>query len=299
MNLQKDNTPLAAGIITLAVLMLALGDAAIKGMSVDLVLWQIFVLRSLAALPVLWVVLRFVMKQSRLMPKSIGWVAARSLMLTFMWVLYYAALPYLDLSVAAAAYYTLPIFITLFSAWFARERVPPKGWLAVFLGFVGVLVILRPVSDGFTPYALLPLISAVLYALSMILTRTKCRGEDPLVLSAALNVGFVVVGTSATVLLPIFGGNDMDLGFLASDWSPMDGYAAEAIGLMVVAILVGSIGAAVAYQIGKPSVVGTFDFSYVGFATLAGVVFFGERPDIWSLLGIALIAAAGLIALRE
>lgn len=65
-------------------------------------------------------------------------------MLVAMWVCYYVSLPKLTLSAAAAAYYTLPIFITLFSALFIGSKISQKGWLAVFAGFSGVVLILRP-----------------------------------------------------------------------------------------------------------------------------------------------------------
>ncbi|WP_315981004.1 hypothetical protein [Aliamphritea spongicola] len=66
-------------------------------------------------------------------PKARGWVALRSLMLTFQWVAYYAALPTIDLSVAGATFYTLPLFITLFAACvlgstFARWAGSPSDW---------------------------------------------------------------------------------------------------------------------------------------------------------------------------
>lgn len=298
----KDNTPLAVLVIVGTVLLLTLGDAAIKGFSADLRLWQIFVLRSLMVLPVLYVIQRMIVGTVRLWPKAPGWTALRSLMLSLMWVAYYTSLPHLDLSVAAAAYYTLPIFITLFSAWFVGEKVTGTGWLAVLLGFVGILVVLRPTSDNFSLYAVYPLIAAVLYAFAMILTRTKCRDEHPLILSAALNLSFILVGAAATLALWLWGGTtspDASGGFLSPDWAALTGSSATALALMSIAILIGSIGTAIAYQIGRSSVIATFDFSYVGFATIWGIMFFGERPDILTLLGIGLIVLAGILAVSK
>lgn len=71
------------------------------------------------------------------------------------------------------------------------------------------------------------------------------------------------------------------------------------MGLMAAAILIGSIGTAVAYQNGPPSVIGTFDFSYVGFAVVWGMIFFAEVPDVTSILGIILIVGAGIASLRQ
>ncbi|MGI9509096.1 MAG: DMT family transporter [Geminicoccaceae bacterium] len=299
MEKDRDNLALAVTVIVLTVLTLSLGDAIIKTLSADLVLWQIFVLRSLVAIPLLLILLHMRFPDISLIPRSLGWTAARSLMLALMWVAYYASLPHLQLSIAAAAYYTLPIFITLFSAVLVGEPVNRAGWFAVVLGFVGTLLILKPAADAFNLYALLPVASAMLYALAMILTRTKCRDEHPLVLSAALNVTFILIGLLATVFGSIAGDTGTSQAFMSPKWSSMDGNAFAAIGLLGVAILVASIGTAVAYQNGPSSVVATFDFAYVGFAVIWGLVFFSELPDLVSVGGMLLIVIAGIVSIRQ
>lgn len=69
--------------------------------------------------------------------------------------------------------------------------------------------------------------------------------------------------------------------------------------LLAMATLIGSVGAAIAYQNGPPAMIGAFDFAYVGFAVLWGVIFFAEVPDMVSALGMLLIAGAGILALRQ
>ena len=186
----RDNVRLAVAAVLGSNLALSLSDAAIKLISADFVLWQIFVIRSIIAIPLLIAVIRLRSRSTSLAPRHFGWVALRSLMLTFMWVAYVSALPHLALGVAAITLYTLPIFITIFAALFIGDRIGLMGWGSVLLGFAGVLLILKPTPDGFNGYALLPLVSAILYALAMILTRTKCREENPLVLS--LSAQFLV-----------------------------------------------------------------------------------------------------------
>jgi drug/metabolite transporter (DMT)-like permease len=215
-----------------------------------------------------------------------------------MWVFYYLALPNLELSIAAATYYTLPIFITLFSATFIGDKIGLLGWAAVAVGFIGVLLIIRPKAGDFNLYALLPLVSAVLYALAMILTRTKCRDVNPVMLSIALNVAFVTVG-AVTTLVILFLAPDQREGFILGPWARMETAEFVSIGLLAIAILIGSVGAAIAYQNGPPAIIGTFDFAYVGFALLWGLVFFSEHPDLLSLVGIALIVIAGIMSLRQ
>jgi drug/metabolite transporter (DMT)-like permease len=296
-----DSVRLGVAVILITDLALSLGDAAIKSISADFVLWQIFVLRSIIAIPVLIAVIRLRSHPAALAPRHLGWVAVRSLMLTFMWVAYYASLPHLALGIAAAAFYTLPIFIALFAALFIGDRVGVSGWVAVFLGFAGVLLILKPEASGFNAYALLPLVSAILYALAMILTRTKCRAENPLVLSLSLNVSFVVVGLLATSMIATAGGaaGEGQSSFLLGHWSSMGGMEWLSMALLAVAVIVGSVGAAIAYQVGPPAIIATFDFSYLVLAALWGVLFFGEVLDLVTIGGMALILVAGVLAVRR
>lgn len=297
-----DNVRLAVAVILATDLVLSLGDAVIKLISADFVLWQIFVVRSIIAIPVLIAVIRLRSRLASLAPRRLGWVALRSLMLTLMWVAYYAALPHLALGIAAATYYTLPIFITLFAALFIGDRIGPMGWVAVLLGFAGVLLILKPEADGFNGYALLPLVSAILYALAMILTRTKCREENPLVLSLSLNVSFVTIGLLATLVIAMVGGlNDeaQATSFLFGEWSIMGKTEWLSMTLLAAATIIGSVGAAIAYQVGPPATIATFDFAYVGLAGVWGIVFFAEAPDGVTITGMALIIAAGVVAVRR
>jgi drug/metabolite transporter (DMT)-like permease len=297
-----DNLFRAISAIVLAVLALSLGDSVIKAISVSFPLWQLYVLRSAIVLPVLWVFIGSRQPGAKRLPESIGWVTVRSLLLALMWVAYYSALPHLQLSVAAAGYYTLPLFITLFSIVFIGERVGMIGWLAIGVGFAGVLVILRPDTDGFNSFALLPILAAILYALAMILTRTKCQNENPLILSAALNLMFILIGGVASISLALA---DLSVStitgnvFLLSGWVELGGKELIALAVLAASILIGSIGAAIAYQSASSSTVASFDYSYLAFSVMWGVIFFAEVPDALTMVGIAMIAIAGIISARR
>jgi len=297
-----DNLRLAIAAIVFTVFALSLGDALIKRISADFPLWQIFVVRSVIAAPVLIVANRARDRTVAFRPPRPGWTILWSLMLTFMWVAYYTALPHVALSVAAAVYYTLPLFITLFGALFIGERVGAEGWVAVVLGFLGVLLILKPQAEDFNAYALLPLVSAVLYACAMIVTRSKCRNESPLVLSFGLNLSLIAVGAVATLAVRLWEPSGAEIesqAFLLGPWIAMGLQEWLAAGLLATAVIIGSVFAAVAYQSGPSATVATFDFAYLAFAALWGAVFFAEVPDAVTALGIGLIAAAGILAVRR
>lgn len=295
---RSDHVLLAISVIVITGFALSLGDALVKSASNQFVLWQIFLMRSVIAVPCLIVFTLIFARGALRMPHSLGWTIFRSLLLVIMWVSYYFSLVFLPISVAAAAYYTLPIFITIFSALVTGDKIKAGGWVAAILGFLGVLLVIKPNATDFNVYALLPLLSAILYALAMVLTRTKCQSAHPLFLALALNVAFFIVGGAAVIAISLLPSESRE-GFLLAPWRVMGPSQWLSMSLLAVAILIGSIGAAFAYQNGPPSVVGVFDFSYVGFAVLWGVIFFSDFPDAISLAGIALIVLAGVISFRQ
>lgn len=117
-------------------------------------------------------------------------------------------------------------------------------------------------------------------------------------LSLALNISFVVVGGISAAIITAFP-DETRQGFLLAPWAQMGVREWGSMTLLAAAILFGSVGAAIAYQNGPPSVIGTFDFAYVGFAVLWGFVFFAELPDVISIFGMILIVTAGVISLRQ
>lgn len=294
---KSDNQILAIWVIIGTVFVLSFGDAMIKNIHSDLVLWQIFVIRSWIALIAILIILGIKFRHVSLVPLNIFWTVVRSLLMGIMWIAYYVALPHIPLSIAASAYYTSPLFITLFSAVLIGDRVNIWGWIAVIIGFAGVVLILKPTTDAFNLYALLPVLSAILYALSMILTRTKCRNEHPLILSAGLNGAFILFGILATFGLGYFKLNGQFSTFLSPNWGVMNFTTWALLSGLAVSILIGSIGAAIAYQRGKPSVIGIFDFTYVGFAVFWGFIFFNEAPDATGFIGMIMIVLAGMMTM--
>lgn len=298
----QDNLKLAVGSILLACLALSLGDALIKQSSASFPIWQIFVLRSAILLPLLACGLRIRGRATPIRPLHTGWTLLRSLILVLMWIFYFAALPQIELATAAAAYYTLPIFIILFAALFLGETISAPGWLAVVLGFTGTILILQPHAGEFDAYALLPIAAAICYAGAMTLTRSKCRGEKSMVLSLWLNLCFVGVGALATLALSLWqpAADSVAVNpFLFGPWTPMGLDEWRIMTILAGAILVGSIFAAVAYQNGPSSIIAIFDFSYLGFAVAWGLVLFGEIPEAPVAAGMLLIVIAGIVATRQ
>lgn len=114
---------------------MAFADALVKLISADLTVWQIFVVRSLFALPLLLVI--SLTSGVGLKPKAPGWALLRSGLLVLTWLAFYASLPVLSLSVAAVAMYTNPIMIVLLTAVMIGEPVARRQGGACCSGFSG------------------------------------------------------------------------------------------------------------------------------------------------------------------
>lgn len=204
--------------------------------------------------------------------------ALRSFLLLGATVCFFNGLVHIGLAEATAIMDINPVLITLGAAVVLGERLGPRRLAGVVTALIGALIIIRPGSSVFSPYAVLPLVGAVFFAAYAIATRFVGRDEDPWtsLLYTAL-VGAVVLSAA----VPFF-------------WQPPD---AVALGLMAGIGLVGAAGQLLlirALGAAEAGVVAPFAYSGLLFAGLWGVIVFGEWPDGPTLLGAAIIAGAGL-----
>ena len=295
---KPDKVGLAVSAMVLTDLTLSVADAVIKMTLSTMPLAQFVFIRSCMTLPLLIIALKIAFPGSPLLPQFPLWAAVRSTLLLASLLLYYASLPRLDFSVAAAVYYTIPLYITLLAAVFLKERVGIQGWCGVAIGFVGVLLMLKPDAGNFNGFALLPLASAILYALAMVLTRARSRSENPLTLALVFNLLAAFLGGSASVFI-VTDGFGLGGGSISGQWVTMDVPQWALVVLLSVMMLIGSVGTALAYQLGPASIISTWDFSYLAFAVIWGSLVFSERLDYVSIMGIFAIVGAGILVVRR
>lgn len=283
--------PGVAAIIP-SVFAMALTDAIIKQWSAGISLWQIWVLRSLIVLPVL-----FVMARGRVTAPGAVWIGLRCGALILMYLAMYPALPLIDMALAGAAFYTAPLFIAGLSALVLGQRISGLQWGAILVGFAGLLVIVRPFGAAFTPVVILPVLAALCYACAAVVTRARCLHVGPVVMAFWLNVAFLACGALGAAVLQVGPQVQIDFPLLFARWQPM-AMADWAILLGLCLLMIGvAIGVARAYQSPQPAVIATLEYCYMIFATFWGFVFFGERPDLWTFAGMVLIAAGGCAVL--
>jgi drug/metabolite transporter (DMT)-like permease len=200
-------------------------------------------------------------------------------------VFYVMALIYIPLTTATAIAFTAPLMVVALSVPMLGERVGPRRWIAVLVGFVGALIIIRPGEGAVGWPSLLVVGAAVCYALFQILTRSLARHDD--VRTTAIYTILVALVLSS-IAVPFFWA--MPHGLI--DWLVF-------LGLGLFGGL-GHVFIIKAYEYGSASVVGPFDYGQLIGATAAGYVVFGDFPDFWTWVGAAILVASGVyIARRE
>lgn len=283
------------GAITGAVFLLSLSDALVSLNSGSFALGQVLAVRSFFAAIILaaasggWVAFLGSITSSG------PWIWARSFCLALMWGCYYAGLPSMPFSLAAACYYTAPMWMAALSAVLTGYRIDFRGGASIALGLAGVVAILRPGIGAVSPLVALPLLAAFFYALAAVITAVKCRQASPMAIALNLNIVLAASGL-VYVLVLVAAGAGSEAGFVFSAWPRL---TKSAWGLLLgLGVLLAIITAAVAcaYQRAPAPVIGLFDNSYLVFAVLWGLLLFGEMPDGVDLTGIMLIGAGAILA---
>lgn len=290
-------------LIIAAAFTISIQDLVFKLFSRELTLWQIFALRGLLAIPMLLVVFKLRGAHRGILRVALGkWPLLRAVFITSTFLAFYAAVPFLSLSTVGAANYIAPIFVALLSAYAIREPVGSFGWLGVFLGFAGVIVLLQPGTDAFSFWSLLPLTGAGFYALAHITMRVKCRDMPLAAISLSQNIVMMLAGVIVSALLLGLkpqGGFFEQYPYIFGLWSSV-GFE-DVLVLVVLAgftILI-SILLAGAYQAAPPAIISTFEYSYLVFVSIWDILFFGIAPTVTSVTGMFLIVIAGLLVLRS
>ncbi len=197
---------------------------------------------------------------------------------------FFVALKRIPLADATAVFFCSVFLITIGSTVFFGERVGPHRWGAVIVGFAGVLVVTRPGADSFEPQILLVLAASLLYCAMVLLGRWMSSTESTFSLVFNFNLGAAV---GYTLILPWF-------------WQDMTGLQFCVLLLASALALAGHFLLTQAFAVGPVSVVAPYEYSALAWATLFGLLVWGEVPAATTMAGIGLIAASGLyIAWRE
>lgn len=278
--------PVGTGIalMVVAIFCLSVNDALAKQLTGFYPPVQVLFLRNLIALPFAIAIAWKLGGRSALhsyrplthLVRGVIWLIAATL--------FFTGLKHLELAEATALVFVAPVFVTSISALFLGETVGWRRWLAVLVGFIGALVVIRPGTETFRLESLYPLGTALFYAALMV----GARFVDPRESVWTLMVWLVGAGALLSGLLQPFVWTAIDPGDL---W------------LFAAIALFGTTGMVMmtqAFRFAPASVVAPFDYTALLWATLFGWVFWKEVPDAVTWIGAAIIVVSGLyIVLRE
>ncbi|MEO4044435.1 DMT family transporter [Hoeflea sp. CAU 1731] len=263
---------------------LCVNDALAKALTASYSPLQIMFMRNIIALPfAILIALKMggvsALKSTRPVThllRTVLWIAAT--------LLFFTSVKLLQLAEATALIFVAPLFITAISALFLREHVGWRRWMAVIVGFIGVVIVIRPGGSTFQPASLLPVATALIYALLMISARWVDARESMWTLMLYLT------GCSAflsSFITPFF-------------WSAI---RLEHLWLFVAIALFGTAGMTMmtqAFRLAPAVVIAPLDYTALIWATALGWFIWGEVPDSVTYVGAVVIISSGVfIIVRE
>lgn len=287
--------------LCLGVFIFSLQDAIIKQVSGGYALTEVVFIRSCVGVPILLALVHFEVGWRSIFSVHAGALAFRALIMFGAYTSYYMAFPAMPLADAVALYFTVPLFLTALAGPVLGEHVGWKVWAAVVLGFGGVLVMLQPGTGLFEPAALLSLLAAALYGVSMLMARKMGGTQVASVMAFYQNIVFMLgSGAAALVLLllDVKSATHPSVMFLVRPWTVpavADGLLIAACGVVAA---VGTMFLTNAYRVAKTSIVTPFEYTGILWAPLWGFLFFAEVPKLTTFAGALIIGVAGLIAMR-
>jgi drug/metabolite transporter (DMT)-like permease len=199
-----------------------------------------------------------------------------------------------------ALWFTVPLFVTALAGTFLGEKVGLRRWAAAIVGFIGVLIIVRPLADSFTLASLLPVASALTYSISALMARRMGETESAPVMSFYQNLVYLLV---ALVMAAFFGSGgfegtgDPSLEFLVRGWVDPGLRDLALLAACGVIASIATVLLAQAYRMAEANFVACFEYSAIIWATLGGYLFWNEVPDLYSFVGAGLIVIAGFYVL--
>jgi drug/metabolite transporter (DMT)-like permease len=271
-------------LMLLCVGVFSLMDAGLKTLSSHYPPFQVAALRGASSLP--WL-LAWALATTGVAPLlRVRWslhLLRGGLGIAMMGAFVYA-LRTLPLSTAYSIFFVAPLLITALSVPFLGERVGPRRWIAIAFGLAGVLVVLRPTTQGiFTSAGLAVLLAALGYSVSAITVRVLARTDS----TQAMVVWLMLLMAAGAGLLAI------------PQWTPLraaDGWLIVGIG---VAGALGQYAITEAFRLGEASLLAPLEYTALVWGVLLDATLWGVLPDAVTWIGAAIIIASGLYLLRR
>lgn len=281
-----------------AVLCFSLNDVGIKFLSEDYALHQIVLLRALVGVATFTVcIMPFYGGLTVFRTRRPGVHLIRGLCVVAANMCLFLGLAAMDIADAIAVFFISPTVITVFSVIFLKESVGPRRWLAIAVGFVGVMVIVKPGTSAFQIASLLPLASAVLYATLHILTRKIGGTESAATMVLYMQITFLFASAAFGLVLGdgrFAGEGHPSIEFLVRAWGPVAPGDWWIIVMLGVSGALGGYFISQAYRLSEAGFIAPIEYISMPIAIIWGITVFGTFPGPSAWIGILLIIGSGL-----
>lgn len=293
--MSADRPLAAAGFVFAAMFFLGFFDNLVRQIAPELGLWQFHLMRSVIAFGLFGLIA--LTGRARFRPLRLWAVMVRGGLAALAMLFYFGGLGFLPLGQVASGLFSAPIWVMLISALFFGKPIGAMRLGAALVGFVGVLIVLDPFSEGIRPAVVVPVAAGFFYALGAIATRQWCEGESAMSMLLAFFFWLGVFGALGTVIMTLWPhhvpeGAD---GFILrgavwpSGWALFITFLQAAGSIMGVGLLFRG------YQLGDAAQVAIYEYSLLGFAAIWSFVLYGETLGSGALLGMVLITVSGVV----
>ncbi len=299
MTTTRDNLR-GVGFLVLAMLIFSLQDIAVKWIGGDYSVIQIVLFRSLIALPCTVVLFRLEGNRGLPTTKRHKLEYVRGLFLVLSYTTHFMGLASLPLADIASIRFSAPLIITLLSVVLLHEKVELQKWLALIIGFVGVLFIVRPGSPTFNAGSIFILLSTLFYTFAVMVTR-QLRTTDSGATMAYYSSLVYLIASFVLAPLPLIVGDVSDaqagIAFLFRDWTMptlLDALIMSGLGLVWAG---GMYCIARAYSLALASVAAPFEYVTLPINVIWGLLLWQEVPLEATWIGAFLTIGSGLYIL--
>jgi drug/metabolite transporter (DMT)-like permease len=205
---------------------------------------------------------------------------------------WFTALSHLPLATATSLSFTTPIFTALLAGAILGEAMKLRRWTAIGLGFIGMLVIVRPGADGFDPVSLVALVSSLCFASAAVVVKILARTEHPNAIMTYMTIFLVPLTALVVTVAPVMG--------LGPGWQPVTSEQLAWLAGVGAGTTLGHLGLTRAYAIADATYVQPFLYVQLPMVAVMAYFTFGQVPTIHVFIGAGIIAGSCLyIAHRE
>jgi drug/metabolite transporter (DMT)-like permease len=291
---------LGVGSLVLSILIFSLQDIAVKWIGGSYSVLEIVILRTLVALPLTLFLYRLEGRGGWPATKRHKLEYLRGLFFFLSYTTYFMGLASLPLAEIAAIKFSTPLMITLLSVLLLREKVGLRSWLALLVGFIGVLIIIRPDSAHFNLGSIFVLLNVLFYVFAVMATRRLQTTDSSATMSFYSTLTYLVI---AFILAPLviavgpFPNAHPSIAFLFRAWSvprPVDLLVMCGLALVWVG---GMYFSARAYSLALASVVAPFEYMTLPISIMWGLLLWRQFPSWVTLAGAGLTLASSLYSL--